>query len=216
MSDIEPEGPAGSPIPAERLEALVDLALRGGDPADASPNERSFVGMVRLVRECVAADAAEWPSGVPSRSLDRAKSLASMLPQPGPSGLRSWWDRAVAAVASCLHDDLTMLAGVGLRRGGAVRQASFEAETRGVRVAIDLEIERLTSPERGRVRGQVSAEGGNTGAATATFVRDGAAETSAVVDRDGFFEFEIPAGRGDLAIHLGEAGAVVLPDLEIP
>lgn len=216
MSDIEPEGPTGSPIPAERLEALVDFALRGGDPGDAPSNERSFVGMVRLVRECVAADAAEWPSGVPIRSLDRAKSLASMLPQSGPSGVRAWWDRTIAAVASCLHDDLTMLAGVGLRRGGAVRQASFEAETRGVRVAIDLEIERLTSPERGHIRGQVSVDEGNTSAATATFVQEGVATTIAVVDGDGFFEFEIPAGRGDLAIHLGEAGAVVLPDLEIP
>lgn len=216
MSDIGPEHSGGSPIPAERIEALVDLALRGGDPVDATPSERSLVGLVRLVRECVAADAAELPGGVPSRAVERARSLASLLPQQGPSGLRSWWDRAVATVASCIHDDLTALAGVGLRRGGSVRQASFEAQTRGARVAIDLEIERLTSPERGRVRGQVSSDDAAAGAATATFVQHGVAATVAVIDRDGFFEFEIPAGRGDLAVHLGEAGAVVLPDLEIP
>jgi hypothetical protein len=39
---------------------------------------------------------------------------------------------------------------------------------------------------------------------------------NAVTDRDGFFALHAVSARYDLAIHLGEAGTVVAPDLDIP
>ena len=219
MSDSS-ESERDSAIPPERLEALVERAL-GGEmrPGVDPPAEASFMGRVRLVREAIALEASEFPRGVPAESVARAKSLAALLPGPGSTGVRAWWDRTIAAIAACIHDDLNAAAAVGLRRGGSVRQVSFEASVSGMSVLVDLEIERRTAPDRGAIRCQVSIDASETGLAsvlTAAAVRDGVVVADAVVDRDGFFELEVPEGRCDLAIHLGEAGAVVLPDLEVP
>ena len=204
------------PTPPDRPEALVEFALGGAALKGLSRDEQEFVDLIRLVRDSVAHDSLESPAGVPIAAIARAKALASLLPTPAASGVRAWWDRTLATIAACLHDDATALAHAGLRRGGAVRQVAFEARAGGEAVAIDLEIERRIAPERGSVRGQVTRSARQESPVAVAMVRQGLAEAVSVVDGDGFFELEVPAGRWDLALHLGEDGAVVLPDLEVP
>jgi hypothetical protein len=206
-----------SPIPAERLEALVGAALRDDERAAANDAERAFLRMVRLVRQEILAEATELPGGVPETAVASAKSLASILPRREQGVLRPWWDRAVAAIASCLHDDAVTPAIAGLRRSGSVRQVSFATRLGGGDCSIDLEIEARLEPDRAAIRGQVNCEGGLVPrGATIALVRDGQALRTAVLDEDGFFDLEASAGRWDLAVHLGEAGTVVLPDLDLP
>ncbi|MEY3024307.1 MAG: hypothetical protein RJA16_1133, partial [Planctomycetota bacterium] len=105
----------------------------------------------------------------------------------------------------------------GLRRSGSVRQVSFATRLGGGDCSIDLEIEARLEPDRAAIRGQVNCEGGPVPrGATIALVRDGQALRTAVLDEDGFFDLEASAGRWDLAVHLGEAGTVVLPDLDLP
>ncbi len=187
-----------SPLPPDRLETLVDAALRGDEAVAAHEAERAFLDTVRLV-------------------VMNAKSLAALLPRHDQQGVRHWWDRAVAAIASCLHDDAATPAFAGLRRSGSVRQASFSTRLRDRELSIDLEIEMRLDPDRAAIRGQIAFGVGEVPrVGTVALVREGQALQTAVLDEDGFFGLEAPAGRCDLAVHLGEAGTVVLPDLEIP
>ena len=206
-----------SPLPPDRLETLVDAALRGDEAVAANEAERSFLGTVRLVRTELLAESTELPGGVPETVVMNAKSLAALLPRRDQQGVRHWWDRTVAAIASCLHDDAATPAFAGLRRSGSVRQASFSTRLRDRELSIDLEIEMRLDPDRAAIRGQIAFGNGEVPRfGMIALVRDGQALQTAVLDEDGFFGLEAPAGRCDLAVHLGEAGAVVLPDLEIP
>jgi hypothetical protein len=211
-----PDRADSSPIPSERLEALVEAALRGDEQVAETEAERSFFRMVRLVRQEVLAEATELPGGVPETAVAKAKSLAALLPRREQGVVRPWWDRAVAAIASCLHDDAATPAIAGLRRSGSVRQASFTTQLGSGDCSIDLEIEMRIDPERAVIRGQVAFERGAVPRGTTiALVRDGQALHTAVLDEDGFFDLEASAGRWDLAVHLGEAGTVVLPDLDL-
>jgi hypothetical protein len=206
-----------SPLPPDRLETLVDAALRGDEVVAANEAERSFLGTVRLVRTELLAESTELPGGVPETVVMNAKSLAALLPRRDQQGVRHWWDRTVAAIASCLHDDAATPAFAGLRRSGSVRQASFSTRLRDRELSIDLEIEMRLDPDRAAIRGQIAFGNGEVPRfGMIALVRDGQALQTAVLDEDGFFGLEAPAGRCDLAVHLGEAGTVVLPDLEIP
>jgi hypothetical protein len=212
-----PDRADSSPIPPERLEALVEAALRGDEQVAETEAERSFSRMVRLVRQEVLAEATELPGGVPETAVANAKSLASLLPRQDRGVLRAWWDRAESAIASCLHDDASAPALAGLRRSGSVRQASFSARLADREVSVDLEIAMRLDPDRAEIRGQVAFEQGAVPRGTTiALVREGQAFHTTILDEDGFFEFEASAGRWDLAAHLGEAGTVVLPDLDVP
>ncbi|MGA0871659.1 MAG: hypothetical protein ACO3SJ_02175 [Phycisphaerales bacterium] len=154
---------------------------------------------------------------MPETVVMNAKSLAALLPRRDQQGVRHWWDRTVAAIASCLHDDAATPAFAGLRRSGSVRQASFSSRLRDRELSIDLEIEMRLDPDRAAIRGQIAFGVGEVPrVGTVALVRERQALQTAVIDEDGFFGLEAPAGRCDLAVHLGEAGTVVLPDLEIP
>lgn len=215
MSDSSESG-SDREIPGDRLEALVAQALRTDAPdAAASPAESAFLRQVRIVRDSIALDAGELPTGPPATAVARAKSLASLLPRPAATGMRAWWDRTVATIAACMHDDLDAAALAGLRRSGAMRQASFAAERSGLVVLVDLEIEARGGIAGAAIRGQVAVPDGPAAIAVAV-VREGEAAATVPVDRDGFFELEAGAGRWDLAVHLGEAGVVIVPDLEVP
>jgi hypothetical protein len=212
-----PDRSESSPLPPDRLETLVDAALRGDEVVAANEAERSFLGTVRLVRTELLAESTELPGGVPETVVMNAKSLAALLPRRDQQGVRHWWDRTVAAIASCLHDDAATPAFAGLRRSGSVRQASFSTRLRDRELSIDLEIEMRLDPDRAAIRGQIAFGNGEVPRfGMIALVRDGQALQTAVLDEDGFFGLEAPAGRCDLAVHLGEAGTVVLPDLEIP
>ncbi|MGA1709448.1 MAG: hypothetical protein ACO4CI_12260 [Phycisphaerales bacterium] len=212
-----PDRSESSPLPPDRLETLVDAALRGDEAVAANEAERSFLDAVRLVRTELLAESAEFSGGVPESVVMNAKALAALLPRRDQRGVRHWWDRTVAAIASCLHDDAATPAFAGLRRSGSVRQASFSTRLRDRELSIDLEIEMRLDPDRAAIRGQIAFGVGEVPrVGTVALVREGQALQTAVIDEDGFFGLEAPAGRCDLAVHLGEAGTVVLPDLEIP
>ena len=214
MSDT----PSNDPVhgsQAQRVEVLIDALLRGGPIDAATSAESAVVRQVMLVRDAIASDTADLPQGVPSGALVRAKALSSLLPQPSASGVRVWWDRAVAAIASCVHDDTTSLATVGIRRGTGTRQVSFDVSAAGQPVSIDLEIGQPGPDGSVAIRGQVCAPSG-CGGLPVTLVRDPQAPLHAITDRDGFFLVHAAPARYDLAVHLGEAGAVVAPNLDIP
>lgn len=214
MSDTPSKDPGNGPE-AARAEALID-ALLAGSPMEASTGaESTMVKQVMLVRDAIALDAADLPHGVPAGAVARAKSLSAMLPKASGSGVRMWWDRALAAVASCVHDDTASPALVGVRRGAGARQVSFDASVGGQRVSIDLEIGHASPEGSVPVRGQVCADAGCAGLPV-TLLRAHHEPVQATTDRDGFFALHAVPARYDLAIHLGEAGAVVAPDLDIP
>lgn len=214
MSSASPHEPSDH-TGSERIEALIECLLRGEqvDPRDEA--ESTILRQIALVRDTIASDAADLPDGVPSAPLARAKSLASLLPQPTASGLRAWWDRTVAAVAACVHDDAHLPIALGLRRASSTRQLTFDVTASGQPVSIDLEIGGSGPEGTVRINGQVCRSGGTDGLAV-VLVRDGHDPVVAVTDRDGFFVLRAVSARYDLAIHLGEAGAVVAPDLDIP
>lgn len=214
MSSATPHEPNDQPG-SERVEALIECLLRGGNADPRGEAESTLLRQVALVRDTIASDAADLPDGVPSAPLARAKSLASLLPQPTASGLRAWWDRTVAAVAACVHDDAHVPIALGLRRASSTRQLTFDATASGQPISIDLEIGGSGPEGTVRIHGQVCRSGRTDGLAVA-LVRHGHDPVNAVTDRDGFFALHAVSARYDLAIHLGEAGTVVAPDLDIP
>ncbi len=212
-----------------RLEALVELALAdSSDGLDATMPEQMFMRTVRLVRDAVAADARDVGDLSSGRAVARAIELASHLPAKGGPELgeriATWWSRVRAVLAECTYDEAGRLAGAGLR-GAATRQASYAIETGPAACEIDLEIGATDEAGRCRLRGQVHAFDDSietAGAAVAAVSADAAAgeavDPAAVgtVDREGFFELTVGAGRYDLAISIGDGPAALVPDLEVP
>ena len=214
MSDTPSNDPSHE-LQAQRVDALIDSLLSGAAVDAATDAESTIAKQVRLVRDTIAMDAADLPEGVPAGVVARAKSLSALLPKSSDSGMRTWWDRAIAAIASCVHDDTVSLATVGIRRGAGARQVSFDASAAGQPVSIDLEIGQPGPDGSVAIRGQVCAPSG-CGGLPVTLVRDPQAPLHAITDPDGFFALHVAPARYDLAVHLGEAGAVVAPDLDIP
>lgn len=214
MSSASPHEPPDRPG-SERIEALIECLLRGDQVDPRNEAESAVLRQVSLVREALALDATDLPHGVPPAPLARAKSLASLLPQPTPSGLRTWWDRTVAALAACVHDDAATPVALGVRRASSTRQLTFDATAAGQRISIDLEVGGPGPEGTVRIHGQVCRSGGTDGLPVVV-VRDKHDPVNAVTDRDGFFTIHAAPARYDLAIHLGEAGTVVAPDLDVP
>ncbi|MHC4834123.1 MAG: hypothetical protein ACYTFH_09600 [Planctomycetota bacterium] len=181
---------------------------------------------VRLVRDAVAADARDVGDLSSERAVARAIELASHLPaQRGPdvgARIAAWWSRVRSVLAECTFDESGRLAGAGLR-GAATRQASYAIETGPAACEIDLEIGATDEAGRCRVWGQVHALDDSIETVGAAVAAVPAASADAVdpaavctVDREGFFELTVGAGRYDLAISIGDGPAALVPDLEVP
>ncbi len=224
MSDARSNDEARRASEEARLKALVELALAdSSEGLDTTMAEARFMRTVRLVRDAVAADARDVGDLSPEHAVARAIELASHLPAKGGPELgeriATWWSRVRAVLAECTYDEAGRLAGAGLR-GAATRQASYAIETGPAACEIDLEIGATDEAGRCRVWGQVHALDDSietVGAAVAAVPAD-AVDPAAVgtVDREGFFELTVGAGRYDLAISIGDGPAALVPDLEVP
>ena len=134
-------------------------------------------------------------TAAPPHIVDRARSLASLLPTAYAG---DWWSQRRTKSAVLLAED-TLLAGSALR-GDKIRSFGFQhAETR-----IDLEIEpvRASTHQQGIVRGQVETTGPCQGVPVAFVEKAGGQAISTTLDELGFFSAILPSGTYDIAFAM--------------
>lgn len=134
-------------------------------------------------------------AAAPACIVDRARSLASLLPS---AEMGDWWSPARTKPAALLADE-TLLAGAALR-GDRIRSLGFQcAETH-----IDLEIEpvRQSRHQQGIIRGQVETTGPCQGVPVAFVEKGGGQTTSTTLDDLGFFSATLPSGTYDIAFAM--------------